>query len=176
MEPPSTPAFSVVRVEMVLDNYRLVGELRQPGVPRRLVDTMNNNDIDFLVVENARADDPFTDLDEPRPFRKVEVVRTSVLFAIPRGGDQVDHGDSFETVRKVPVLATIVLPGFEVCGNVHFLPDVKPEEVPMLQQRHFIPVTDARISASGGRRASWNEPVAVVNLAQALFFAVNKRD
>jgi hypothetical protein len=167
------PPVAVSRVELILDNFRLTGNIRQAGVPRRLVDLMNNSDIEFFVMNDCRIDDPFRPEDPPRKLKSVEIFRESILFALPRGGDAPEHGDAFETVRKVPVPTTIVIPGFEVRGNAHFIPDVKPEDVPMMQNRHFVPLTDACISASGGRTATWNEPVAVVNLMQALLFAID---
>ena len=164
---------AVSRVELVLDNFRVIGDIKQAGVPRRLVDLMNNSDIEFFVVKRGEIDDPFTELDIPRKLANVEILREAILFAVPRGGDAPEHGDAFETVKKVPVATTIILPGYELRGNVHFIPDVKPEDVPMMQNRHFIPVTDARISASGARKATWEEPVVVVNLMQAEVFAID---
>lgn len=165
---------AVSRVELILDNYRVIGDIKQPGVPRRLVDLMNNTDVEFFVVRQGEIDDPFTDTDVPKGLASIEIHRESILFAFPRGGDAPEHGDAFETVKKVPVGCTVILPGFEVSGDVHFIPDVKPEDVPMLQNRHFIAVTDARIHASGGRAVTWEEPVAVVNVARAMIFAVDR--
>lgn len=164
---------AISRVEVVVDNFRVTGDIKQAGVPRRLVDLMNNTDIEFFVMKNSKIDDPFRDGDVARQLKSLEIFRESILFALPRGGDAPEHGDAFETVKKVPVPTTIVLPGIEVRGNVHFIPDVTPEEVPMMQNRHFIPVTEARISASGGRTALWEEPIAIVNLMRALIFAID---
>lgn len=173
--PPAAlnPPVAVSRVELILDNFRVTGDIKQAGVPRRLVDLMNNADIEFFVMNESEIDDPFRPEEAPRKLGNMEIVRESILFAVPRGGDAPEHGDSFETVRKVPVPATIVIPGFEVRGNAHFIPDVKPEDVPVMQNRHFIPITEARIAASGGRTRSWEEPVAIVNLMQALVFAID---
>lgn len=175
--PAAAPAANVsfVRVEMVLDNYRVTGDLRQAGVVRRLVDMMNNTDLEFFVMKNGEIDDPFTGSDEPKRMANVEIHRESVLFAFPRSAAAPKHGDAFEVVKKVPVRSTIILPGFEVNGDVHFIPDIDPEDVPMLQNRHFIAMTNASVRASGGRTAEWNEDVVVVNLAQALVFAIDQR-
>lgn len=163
---------AVSRAELIVGNFRLTGDIRQVGVPRRLVDLMNNSDVEFFIVKNGEIDDPFSAGGARRKLKSVEVLRESILFAMPRGGDAPEHGDTFETVKKVPVPTTIILPGFELRGNVHFIPDVAPEDVPMMQNRHFIPVTDVRISASGGSSGTWNEPIAIVNLIQAKIFAV----
>jgi hypothetical protein len=171
---PHAPPTAISHVELVLDNYRVTGDIRQPGVPRRLVDLLNNSDVEFFVVRNGAIDDPFADDDEPKQLSSLEIYRESIFFAIPRGGDAPEHGDAFETVRKVPVPATIILPGFVVTGNVYFVPDIEPEDVPMLQHRHFIAVTDARVSASGGRTAVWDEPIVVVNIGQAFIFAIDQ--
>lgn len=171
---PPAPGVSLAPVEMVLDNYRVIGDLKQPGVNRRLVDVMNNNDLEFFVIKDGEIDDPFTDLDVPKNVASLEIRRESILFAFPRGGLGHEPADSFESVRKVPVRSTIVLPGFEVNGDVHFIPDVRPEDVPMLQHRNFVAVTDARVRASGGRVAEWNEPLVVVNIGQALIFAIDR--
>lgn len=168
-----SPPIAVSRVELIVDNLRVVGDIKQAGVPRRLVDLLNNHDVEFFVVEDGEIDDPFTDGEAPRKLANMEIVRESILFAFPRGGNAPERGDAFETVKKVPVRSTIVIPGFEVRGNVHFIPDIRPEDVPMMQNRHFIPVTDARITATGGHSAEWNEPIAVVNLIQAFVFAVD---
>ncbi|MFQ5472503.1 MAG: hypothetical protein ACE5FA_06425 [Dehalococcoidia bacterium] len=178
---PETPAspthpVSLARVELVLDSFRVVGNIRQPGVPRRLVDLLNNTDIEFLELEDVRIDDPCAQRSRPRTFRNLEVNRTSVLFAMPRGGDSPDHGDAFDTVKKVPVSSTIVLPGFEVTGNVHFIPSVDPRKVPMLINKHFIPVTQATVTGADGRTASWTEPVCVVNLERAVLYGVRDED
>ena len=77
----------------------------------------------------------------------------------------------FETVAKVPVPATIVLPGFEVTGNVHQAPNADPTLASLLASGRFIPLTDATIVAvqQGGR--TWREPIVVVNLARAQLYA-----
>jgi hypothetical protein len=141
-----------------------------------LVDLLNNPDIEFLTILDAQIDDPTVSGAQPETFVSVELARAAIMFAIPRGGDSPAHGDAFDTVTKAPISSTIVLPGFEVTGNVHFLPDVEPREVPMLIGGHFVPVTEATVRGADGRAASWTEPICVVNLERALLFGVRNED
>lgn len=84
---------------------------------------------------------------------------------------------AMEAVAKAPFAATIVLPGYDVSGNVYLLPDADPGKAPMLANRHFIPVTDATITTAGSS-SSWSERIMVVNLARSLFYTprTGKRD
>jgi hypothetical protein len=161
-------------VELVLDTYRVTGQLAYPGGPRRLVDILNNAGEPFVLMREAAVDDPLRDDDTPRQFDVVQVHLNTVLFAVPHGS-AIQAKDPLETVRKVPVAATIALPGFEVSGNVHLLPELAPENAQMLGARHYIPVTDARVTSAFTKEVIWRTDVVVVNLARAVLFAPHAR-
>jgi hypothetical protein len=161
-------------VELVLDTYRVSGQLNYAGGPRRLVDILNNAGEAFVLMRNAEVDDPIRDDDTPRPFDVVQVHLNTVLFAIPHGF-AIQTKDPLETVRKVPVAATIALPAYEITGNVHLLPDLAPESMQMLGARHYIPVTDARVVSAFTKTVIWAAEVIVVNLARAVLFAPHAR-
>jgi len=75
----------------------------------------------------------------------------------------------------VPVPATIVIPGFDITGNIFLLPEADPAQAPVLSSRHFVPITDATITAAHGRDHSWHEPIVVVNLGRTLLYAPDAR-
>jgi hypothetical protein len=157
-------------VELLMDTYRVTGELVYPGGARRLVDILNSVDVAYVTVRNGEIDDPWSQADKPEQFVTIQVHLDTILIAIPRGKD-VQHRDQMEAVHKVPVASVIATPNYEISGSVHLLPEIQPETAQILGGRHFIPVTDAVITAVPNKSVRWQEPLAVVNLARAVLFA-----
>jgi hypothetical protein len=56
----------------------------------------------------------------------MQVNLTCSSLAIPIGGD-LQQADAFERVPKVPVEATVALPGYELTGSVYLVPGADPE-------------------------------------------------
>ena len=52
---PEAPTATGVIVEIVMDSFRVNGELFAPGVPRRLVDILNSNDMTYFIMNSARS-------------------------------------------------------------------------------------------------------------------------
>jgi hypothetical protein len=150
------------------------GQLSYSGGPRRLVDILNNAGEAFVLMREACVDDPLRADDEPRPFEIVQVHLNTVLFAIPHGM-AIQTRDPMETVRKTPVPATIALPGFEISGNIHLMPELAAQNAQMLGARHYIPVTEAQITSAVTHEVIWRPDVVVVNLARAVLFAPHAR-
>jgi len=169
-EPPPTVS---VPVEAVMGGHRLTGELQGGRVPRRLVDILNSVDGAFLVVHAAQLDDPFKPTGaEPRHLETIQILRDAILFIMPRGGAQ--PSDPFEVVKKVAAEATVVVPGFEISGRIYLMPDADPATIPLIGTHHFIPVTDATVTAGNGRSEVWREPVVLVNMTRALLYGPNR--
>jgi hypothetical protein len=156
--------------ELVIDSYRVTGELHSPGRPRRLVDILNAVEKPFVVVHDGELEDPLIEDDEPRRFETVQVHLETILLAIPRSDSHV-HPDPYEIIEKVPVPSTVTVPGYELAGNVFLLPDMDPAGSHLIGGKHFIPMTDVTIRANGGGESSWCEPIVVVNLARTRVFA-----
>ncbi|MEX1194332.1 MAG: hypothetical protein WD904_00820 [Dehalococcoidia bacterium] len=169
--PNELPALqhSTMDVELIMDSYRVSGELQSVGVPRRLVDFLNSVDGNFIIIHGGDLDDPLVE-DEPRHFEQIQVHMNTLLLAIPRSASQV-HPDAFEIIQKVPVPTTIAVPGFEITGNVFLMPQIDPAGSQLLGSRHFVPVTDATVASATNHECVWHEPAVVVNLARALVFA-----
>jgi hypothetical protein len=165
---------SAHEVEIVLDSFRVKGDLVAPGGPRRLVDILNAHDETFLLVRDAVIDDPITVVDTPKRSTVVQVLENSILFALPLG-DDVLHEDPFETVRKVPTECTIVLPGYEINGRIHMIEEVVPAETPLLGAKHFMAITNAEIVSLFNRTQTWHAEVVVVNLMRAVLFAADPK-
>jgi hypothetical protein len=167
-----TPPLLEIPLEIVMDSHRVIGNIRT-GAPRRLIDILNALTDEFFIIHNAYVDDPFDDADvPPRRFDILQVRRKAVLFAIPRNGfDPVDA--EFEKVAKDYVPSTIVLPGFEVRGDLHVLHGSDPAHVPLPTHRHFIAVSEAVVRCSHGRPMTWREKVIFVNVERNLLFGVD---
>ena len=157
-------------VELIIDSYRVTGELLGHGAPHRLVDLLNLSDEPLVAVRDGALDDPFIDGDEPRRFDTMQVRREAILFAIPRSAVKV-HPDPYDLIEKVPVPATITVPGFEITGNVYLLPEIDPAAGHLLSGNHFIPMTDVSIRAVARTEPAWIKPVVVVNASRARLFA-----
>jgi hypothetical protein len=142
------PRFTGVPVELVLDSFRVIGELFAPGVPRRLVDILNSNDLSYFVMHSGTLDDPFNPSADTRSFDIIQLDRGGILLAIPRG--EVQKPDPFEVVRKKRVPSTAVLPGFKVTGNLHLMPDADPALVPIVADHHYVPFTDVTVVTDKG--------------------------
>ena len=174
---PAQEQVSLVVAELFLDSHRVVGELQHVGALHRLVDVLNAIDGTFIVVHNGEMDDPHRPNEAPRRLQVIHVHRNAILFAIPKPGAGPAHRPrSFEVVEKVPVWATIVLPGYEITGNVYLPPDVDPIRAPLLSNNRFVPLTDATVVAvqNGGRTRE--EPLVVINLGRALLWAPQASD
>ncbi len=169
-EPPFEAQVVAAQAEMVLDSLRLVGELRHMGVPRRLVDLLNGIEGSFIVLHDVMAYDPREPEASHRHFDIIHVQRDAILFAIPRGAS-VAPPTSFEKVTKVPVPATIVLPIYQITGNVHVAPGIDAAASPILASKRFMPVTEASITGRDNQGEPWQEPIVVVNLARAQAYA-----
>ena len=155
------------QVEFVLDSHRLTGEIRYRGAPRRLVDILNGIDVPLIAVHDARLTDTSRAGSDGRHFEVVHVRCDSILFAVPRS-DPARSGTPFEAVAKTPVPVTIVLPGFEIAGNVHLAAGVDAMQAPLGGSR-FVPLTGAEIRALGSGQAR-REPIVVVNLGRAQLY------
>jgi len=165
---PEVPRATGVIVEIVMDSFRVNGELFAPGVPRRLVDILNSNDMSYFIMNSGTLDDPLDPEAEQHSFDVIQVDRSGILFAIPRG--EVRKPDPFEVVRKKRVPSTVVLPGFEATGDLHLMPDADPKLVPIVSDHHFVPFTDVTVTADKGRAQVWREPLLIINMARALFY------
>ena len=157
------------RVELFLDSHCVAGELRYPGPPRRLVDILNAVESAIIALYNGELEGRFHVDEAPRRFPVIHVRRDAILLAVPRGGP-APRFSPFEAVAKVPVHATIVLPGFEVTGNVHLPPNADLTLASLLASGRFIPLTDATIVAAQQGR-TWRGPIVVANLARAQVYA-----
>lgn len=167
------PRSTGIQVEIVMDSLRVCGELFAPGVPRRLVDVLNSNDLTYFVMNSGTLDDPFDPASEARDFDVIQLQRSGILFAVPRG--QVHKPDPFEVVRKKRVPSTVVLPGFHVRGDLHLMPDADPALVPIVSDHHFVPFTDTIVTADKGRTQSWQEPLLILNMSRALFYGTKRQ-
>ncbi len=169
---PSQRQIQRVVAELVLDSHRVVGELHYGGGHRRLVDILNAVDEAFVVLHNGVVDHFrfHRAEEEPRGFQVMHVRLQAILLAIPRAGVP-PQGDRFEVVAKVPVPATIVLPGVEVTGKLYLPPDADPAQIRLLGGKQFIPLTDTMVVPVEDRSQARPEPLLVVNLARALVYA-----
>ncbi|SRR5712692_4003399 len=170
--PMEAPRVLTMPVEAIMDSHRLRGELQMGSMPRRLVDILNSVHGGYLVIHGGQLDDPFKRGDTPRSLETLQISRDAILFIMPRGG--VQPSDPFEVVKKVSGGATIVVPGFDISGTIYLMPGADPATIPLIGTRHFVPVTDATVTAGDGRSEVWREPVVLVNLARALVYGPNK--
>ena len=160
------------QVEFVLDSHRLSGEIRYRGAPRRLIDILNGIDVPLIAVYDAQLTDSSGTASGGRHFDAVHVRCDSILFAVPRS-DPARSGTPFEAVAKTPVPVIIVLPGFEIAGNVHVAVGVDAMQA-LLGGSRFVPVTDAEIRALGSKQVG-REPIVVVNLGRAQVYGPRSR-
>jgi hypothetical protein len=167
----AAPRSTGVTVEIVMESYRVKGELHAPGIPRRLVDILNSNDLAFFTMYSGALDDPFNPETDAREFDLIQVDRNGILFAAPRG--EVQAPDPFEVVRKKRVPSTIVMPGYRITGDLHLMPDADPALVTVISDHHFVPLTNATVLARG-RSEEWQEPLLIVNMRRAFFFGTRK--
>ena len=142
------------------------------GPPRRLVDTLNSIDSGYITVYGGHVDNAIHP-DRACRFEVAQIRRDAIMLAIPCDPG-THHGTTMEAVHKAPVPATIVLPGYEVSGNIYLLPEADAAMTPILSSRHFVPLTDAAITPSDTGMMT-EEPLVIVNLARALFYAPNTR-
>lgn len=168
--PADLPDGNVLTLELIIDSYRVTGEVRYRGAPRRLVDILNVSDEPFVVLREGALDSPLIEGDEPRRFDSVQVHREAILFAIPRSASDV-HPDPYDMVEKVPVPATITMPGFEIAGSVYLLPEIDPARSNLVGGHHFIPMTEVSIRSVSHSEAAWSEPVVIINLSRVRLFA-----
>ncbi len=152
-----------------MESYRVSGTIHVPGAPRRLVDIMNSIEGEFLLVHEGQIDDPSVEHGEARSFELAQVPLDAILFAMPRGGAP-QQGSPFETVAKVPVRGTLLLPGLEISGEFHLLPDGRRSHNVMIATRRFAPMTDATVVSTHSPCKVWRESIVVVNLLRGFLY------
>ena len=162
------PGVSRVEAEIVMGRYRVTGELRFPGPPRRFVDAMNTLETSFAVAFDARIEEAYGE-GEGHRFHVVQLQPEAILFAMKRSGEDPPPS-GLDAVHKVPVRCKLILPGFEITGKMWQVPDADPRQVAVTGKRRFAPVTEAVIVSSYGARP-WNEPLVAVNLLRTLVYA-----
>jgi hypothetical protein len=161
---------SGVLAEIIVESLRVTGTIHVPGAPRRLVDIINSIEGDFVLVHEGQLDDPYVEHSEARSFDIAQVPLDAILCALPRGGAP-QLGSPFETVAKVPVPGTLLLPGLEVSGDFYLLPDGRRTHNAIIAMtRGFAPVTDATVVSTRGLHKVWREPIVVVNLLRGFLY------
>lgn len=163
---PSSPQASVTIVELVLDNHRLVGEIRHPGAPRRLLDVLDSMDGGTLTISNVSLTAHNHAHDQERRFDLMQVKHHAILFALPRE-EPVTQASHIEVVEKVVTPVLIVFPGFEITGNIHLLPDVQPARAPVLTGNRFIALTEATVVSSYPHTEIGETGVVLINPSRA---------
>ncbi len=158
------------QVELVLDSHCATGIIEHGPVPRRLVDILNGLATNFLVLHDAELRGLRFSEEEPQRSLVMHIQRDAILFAVPRAVPS-PPASSFETVEKVAVPATLLLPGFQVSGSLYLPPDSDAFDVPLLASSRFIPLTDVTITPVEDGHRTWQEPIVVVNLARVLAYA-----
>jgi len=167
-EPQDFPALQVVPVEFIIDSHLISAEIRYPGAPRRLVDYLNAIDGPRITLHACVVGDR----DDPEAvgrFGDAQIHRNAIIIAVPRSNQQFT-ARTLEVVQKRPVPAVLVLPGYDVSGNIYMVPDIDPNNTPLIGNHHFVPVTDATITPAGDPDSSWQEELVVVNMTRALLY------
>ena len=162
------PALQIVPVEFVIDSHRINAEIRHPGAPRRLVDYLNAIDGPRITLHGCVVGDG-DNAEAVGRFEDAQIHRNAIIIAIPRGNMQFT-ARTLEVVQKRPVPAVLVLPGYDVSGNVYMVPDIDPTNTPLIGNHHFVPVTDATITPAGDPDLAWQEELVVVNMTRALLY------
>jgi len=159
----------VLKVEFIMASHRVSGELRYGGPPRRVVDMLNAIDTGYIMIYDGVVDNAARPGEGARTFDAAQVRRDAIMLAIPRSDATLTDG-SFESVKKLPIQATYVVPGYDISGNMHLVAEADPVTTPILSTRHFVPITDATVTPAHDG-ASFKEEIVIVNLACALFYA-----
>lgn len=162
------PALQVVAVEFIIDSHRISAEIRHPGAPRRLVDYLNSVDGPRIAIHKCAvggSDDP----QAVGKFDDAQIHRNAILIAIPRGNTSFT-ARSLEVVHKRPVPAVLVLPGYDVAGNIYMVAEIDPTNTPLIGNHNFLPATDVTITPAGARERAWKEDLVVVNMTRCLLY------
>jgi hypothetical protein len=165
---PSQPAVQVVPVEFVIDSHRINAEIRHPGAPRRLVDYLNAVDGPRINLYNCAVGQS-DDKQSVGQYEDAQLFRNAIIIAIPRGNITFT-ATSLEVVHKRPVPTVLVVPGYDVKGNLYMVPEIDPRNTPLIGGHQFVPMTDATITPAGNPEGAWQEPLVIVNMARTLVY------
>jgi hypothetical protein len=165
---PSEPAIQIVPVEFVIDSHRINAEIRHPGAPRRLVDYLNAVDGPRINLYNCAVGQT-DDEGAVGRFDDAQLFRNAIIIAMPRGNTTFT-ATSLEVVHKRPVPAVLVVPGYDVKGNLYMVPEIDPRNTPLIGGHQFVPMTEVTITPAGAPARAWPEPLAIVNMARTLLY------
>jgi hypothetical protein len=163
------PALQVVPVEFITDSHRINAEIRHPGAPRRLVDYLNAVDGPRINIHNCRIGRE-TGPEAAGRYPLAQIFRNAILIAIPRGNTHFT-ARSLDLVPKRPVPATLVVPGYDVSGNIYMVPQIDPQDTPLIGNHHFLPMTEVTVTPADPRYPAWQEELLIVNMARTLLYA-----
>lgn len=169
---PSATAGTIA--EFVLREQRIVGEIAYHGPNRRVIDLLNVTERAYMSLKNVVVDDLRRSADgedarEPRRFKIMSLRRQSVLYAIPPW--LRPPRSAGEVLQKIPVPATLIIPGYEITGKAYVPPGADVTIAPYVEHRPFVALTDATIVSLSDRDEVRVEPVVVANLGQASLYA-----
>jgi hypothetical protein len=158
-----------VPVEFIIDSHRINAEIRHPGAPRRLVDYLNAVDGPRINIHDCRIGQT-GDPESAGRYPLAQIFRNAILIAIPRGSTTFT-ARSLDLVPKRPIPATLVVPGYDVSGNIYMVPQIDPQDTPLIGNHHFVPMTEATVTPADPRYPAWQEELLVVNMARTLLYA-----
>lgn len=165
---PAGPEIQVVPFDFIVDSHRVSAEIRHNGSPRRLVDYLNAVDGPRITLHACSVGDA-NDPASIGHFDDAHVHRNAIIIAIPRG-NKAFSARTLEIVHKRPVPAVLVVPGYDVSGNVYMVPEIDPTKIPLIGNHHFLPVTDATITPAGAPEGAWQEDLVIVNMTRCLLY------
>jgi hypothetical protein len=149
---------AVILAELILDGRQVVGEIRLPGVSRRLVDILNAQDGYLTVHQGTLTEGSGRSLD----FDTMQLTRRSIVIAFPHQGSS-SRMDPGELIQKDRRLVTIILPGCELSGYFHVAPGIDPSAATTSVGNRFLVLTDATITIIDSEAPTRFEPVALLN-------------
>jgi hypothetical protein len=163
------PSLQIVPVEFIIDSHRINAEIQHPGAPRRLVDYLNSVDGPRINLHNCRVGQA-ADPESAGRYPIAQLFRNAILIAIPRGNTTFT-ARSLDLVPKRPVPATLVVPGYDVSGNIYMVPQIDPNDTPLIGNHHFVPMTETTVTPADPRYPAWQEPLLIVNMSRTLLYA-----
>lgn len=152
------------------DAYRIEGVL--PTRQRRLTDVLNQAEDGFLVLTDVTFTRHGTEAERhAAPFAQVNLA--SVLFA--HADWPVEPVPELRT-PKVPGVARISLPPFDVIGRIHLFPERSPREALLELLGRFLPVTEATFWADQAGVPRTSVDMVAINHARAQILSPYRED
>jgi len=162
-----------LQVELFTTDYAISGYINTPG--ERLSDVLNIKNETGVIVNDAQVARLLAlGKSQPNKFMEARVEKHHLLFACPAAKDITQKSMFRKSFRQLYDIEVLV-PNFEIIGQIHLTEKLDLRRVLMARQDDFIPLTNATATYSFYPALTYFRETIIVNKSRIGFIGERLR-